>query len=327
MSRLLAISMLLAASACGTPSVPANADAGRDAHPDDVLDDGSFDAAICAAGPGEIYERRIEPLISQDRPSSCSKCHAAGVDLAAFVRGDPCSTMACLVERDLVDLQRPHSSKLLEFIDRGHLPGPNTGVTDAMVAEEYSGFLAWIEWSADCMESGCGDVSTACGDPPPTPLADADAGTDADTDAAVDMGPPPMTLANYPCDGPRQAAAFRDHVFPSHARCGHCHAEDGAIAGIAGAPTWISADQDLDGARQTITNLYALGAIDFDNPRKSRVLLKPLREDEGGIEHGGGGKYQDREDDLYKAFYAWILMQRQCLPALPDPGEYDEPKD
>ena len=36
----------------------------------------------------KLFERRIEPLFLDERPSSCNQCHLAGIDLELFMR-DP----------------------------------------------------------------------------------------------------------------------------------------------------------------------------------------------------------------------------------------------
>ena len=266
-------------------------------------------APACEEGPGEVFETRIEPLLSRDRPASCTKCHAAGVNLSAFVTDDACGSMRCLVSQDLVDLDQPQESKLLEFIRRGFDPGENTGVTDEMVAAEYEGFLAWIEWSARCMDATCSDDVSQC-PVPDTPLR---------TTAVEEPEEPeephevlPLTLENYACGDEPQAQAFLDWVFPSQGRCGHCHAKDGAIAGVAGAPTWIEGKRNLHGAHKTIRNAYELGMINLDDPANSRMLLKPLKQEAGGIKHGGGGKFVDRTDELYVSMLTWITMQAEC---------------
>jgi len=308
---------LALAAACGTPSPD-----GPDGDAGSAIEDEVVVTGACQDGPGEVFEQRIRPLIENDRPSSCSKCHAKGVDLAAFVRGDACESMACMVSQDLVTLEAPAESPILEFISRGYGADGEGGVTDDMVREEYKGFLAWIQWSAQCMEVACPGGSS-CGARPPTPLEDV--GLDAGTSDGGDELPP-LSVAAYPCDEHRQIQAFVDHVSPDTPRCGHCHAPDGVIAGIADAPLWLDDDHDYESAVTTIRNLYALGNINLDEPRKSRVLLKPLHQDYGGIEHGGGAKFAGPDDPLYQALLAWIRMQRECRvsTSYPQTGTFDD---
>lgn len=299
---LLFIATLLLAACGGDEPVEPGPSQTQQAEPDMSVSAGG---PICEDGPGEVYERRIRPLLENDRPSSCSKCHAAGVHLSEFVTGDPCGSMACLVEQGMVDLERPRQSKLLEFIERGYEPAEDTGVTDVMVAREYTGFLEWIEWSAACLEQ-CPPTEGSLACPAPeTPLVD--------DEEEPEVEPiPELTLENYPCTEDDQARAFKDWAFPAQSRCGHCHAVNGAIGGIADAPMWIAHKPTLLGAKRTISNLYNLGAIDHRFPEKSHVLLKPLHEDAGGIDHGGGGKFLDQTDELYVSLLQWIRMQAHC---------------
>lgn len=316
----VALLVALALSSCSNGPGNEEPDSGAAT---DVLDVGSEETpeGACEDGPGEVFEERIRPLIENERPSSCAKCHASGVDLAAFVRADACASMECLISQGLVDLDAPAQSALLGFISRGYGGSEQSGVTDEMVREEYKGFLAWIQWAASCQDVACADAPS-CGARPETPLLDM--GT-PDADVGL-VEPPPLTLQNYPCGDAHQVQAFLDHAFPGESRCGHCHSTEGAIAGIAGAPVWMAAHRDFDGAVETIGNLYALGAINLAQPAKSRVLLKPLNPDYGGIDHGGGSKFLNTEDPLYQALLTWIELQRECRvsDSYPQTGNFDE---
>lgn len=63
-----------------------------------------------------LYEKRIAPLMAEDRVDSCNKCHFEGVELRQYVRETPCATMACMAELDVVDLEQPdaRTSKMWE---------------------------------------------------------------------------------------------------------------------------------------------------------------------------------------------------------------------
>src|SRR5690606_25781271 len=93
---------------------------------------------VCDESPGELYERRVAPLFSADNPSTCSQCHAGGVDLAAFLRPDACESMACLQDLGLVDLEHPERSVLLQWIERAQ---PESElITERVIDEEYAAF-------------------------------------------------------------------------------------------------------------------------------------------------------------------------------------------
>src|SRR5688572_12202841 len=112
---------------------------------------------VCTETAGlELFDKRIAPLLSAQRPSSCNLCHLRGLDLASYRVEGPdtaataCATMQNLIDQQLVDLEDPPASRILEFIGRAD---PSTGLVSAQVVEEeHEGFRAWIEWSASCFE-------------------------------------------------------------------------------------------------------------------------------------------------------------------------------
>ena len=146
----------------------------------------------CSPGASsELYVTRIAPLLRQDRPSSCSGCHLQGIDLAGFVRGSACQSMACLVDRRLVDLEDPANSHVLALIDRGRNKDDDARTRRAASAE-YAGFYDWIVFSAACHAEVCAPMADPCGDGGGTPdalvappLRDAAAPDDEPVDAAL----------------------------------------------------------------------------------------------------------------------------------------------
>ena len=114
MKQLGYILLICAVGACGETQSTA-----VDAVPVDVGSDASADAALFCDDTAPVFNSRIKPLLVESRPSSCNGCHLTGLDLEDFVRGSACQSMACLVERQLVDFSAPADSKILELIDRG----------------------------------------------------------------------------------------------------------------------------------------------------------------------------------------------------------------
>lgn len=161
----------------------------------------------CAAACTEdeslaVYRQRIAPLLDESRPSSCNGCHLTGIPLDAFVRGTPCQSMACLLDKELVDFADVDRSLILRWIEQGR-PHPEM---QGAAAAEYEGFRAWITYSARCHGAVCGAIDAPCGPPldggPPMPDAATDAGLappDAGRDART--GPGDATP-----DGARDAA-------------------------------------------------------------------------------------------------------------------------
>lgn len=249
-----------------------------------------------AAFADDLYARRVAPLVSGERPSSCNQCHLAGVDLSMFVRESPCASMACLVEKGEVDLDLPEASLVLERILKAD---PASGLIDAgVVAEEHDGFLAWIGWSAACHAETCGDVPDPCGA--------------AASPARPGVVPTPLGS----CQEEDLAQVFEDRVYRWKKRCDHCHivCEEDYLA-----PCWLDLSfEDGDAAGEsaastrTMYNLLGLGVVDVEDPPESLLLLKPLSEAAGGVPHGGGAKFTDRVDPTYQDFLVWIEHYAAC---------------
>ena len=305
-----------------------------------------------------VYRRRIAPLLDDERPASCNRCHLQGIDLRGFVRETACQSMACLIEKDLVDLETPAESGILALIDRAR-GGPTPQVAEA----EYQGFLAWIEYSARCHARACAPMTNACMSPEPVldlgapdaALTDAgpdalsidrglsDAGlTDAGlTDAALDMATLDANLVDAGPDHVRQVPGLRDDARPCspyaltlhfqarvmrwRGRCHHCHADDGITAGTRGAPLWMVDGADFESARQTATRVLAAGYVDLVAPDQSLILLKPLTQRAGGLEHGGGNKFTRDTDPAYLDFRSWTTAVSRC--GVPDLESIAPPPD
>lgn len=224
-----------------------------------------------------LYRHRIEPLLTDQRPSSCNACHLTGLNLNDFVRGTACQSMACLVDKELVDFAAPEQSLILKWIERA---GGKGGPTAAAAEAERAGFDEWIRYSARCHTRICGEIAEPCatrtpGDagPPdaaapadggpdahtadaapadgapsdaaatdagrPDAARPADAGLDAATDAAADAGSPDAAEGEGPCDPPALVALFEERIYRWKGRCDHCHSADGITAGLRGAPLWL----------------------------------------------------------------------------------------
>lgn len=301
-------------------------------------------AAECSAeGADFVYRQRIEPLLTDEHPASCGTCHLQGIDLAGFVRATPCASMACLVDKGLVDLDHPGESDILRLIDRGR-GGPSAEAS----AAERAGFLAWIEYSARCQQAACGDIPQPCGPPaaPPPDAARPDAADAAPRDAArpdaaprdatptdaapTDAGPSDAGPADAgpvdawvsrgrPCDGPSLTLRFQARVMRWRNRCNHCHADDGITAGVRGAPLWLVDAPDVDAARETSRRVTQMGFVDHADPTQSLILLKPLARRVGGLEHGGGDKFPRLDDPAYLDFLDWAQAWAACTPEPPPP--------
>lgn len=174
-------------------------------------DDPECAAACDEAESLAVFRQRIEPLLDESRPSSCNTCHLTGIPLDSFVRDTPCQSMACLLDKELVDFADVEESLILTWIRQG-APHPEM---EGAAAAEYEGFRAWIAYSARCHAQVCGQIAEPCGPPldggPPMPDARArDAGRpDAAPDDVPDATPDGMPDAT-PDAAPTVADATPD---------------------------------------------------------------------------------------------------------------------
>jgi hypothetical protein len=252
--------------------------------------------AVCETQPTELFEQRILPLLSDDNPKSCNQCHLSGVDYAAFVRDTPCETMACLVEDDLVNLEVPEESKILGWISRAE---PDSAlITQQVIEAERSGFLQWIEASASC-PSACRDVTC-----PAEP---------ASSHCAVVPEPEELgSEAGEDCGDLALEKAFQNDVYAWRGRCFPCHF-DNELKESLDAPRFIKTGGNCATASlETLRALAASGYIDFDEPERSLLLLKPLNVRVDGATHGGGQKFDDTEDAAYISFSRFIERYSDC---------------
>jgi hypothetical protein len=247
---------------------------------------------------GALYEKRIAPLLAEDRPKSCNQCHLSGIDLALFAKGDPCDTMACMVEQGLVDLDQPEASVILTWIDRA--APQSEGITAQVLDEERQGFMEWIE-----LTSACGTCSTnpkPCGEGPSDWLScDTIKDNSADEVMAADPGD---------CGDVTLERLFLDSFFPGRGRCYPCHFE--GYPQVDTAPKWIAIGECESASLATFRNVIDAGYINVDDPVNSLWLLKPLDEALGGIEHGGDAKFHDTAEDAYRLMLYFSIRYAQC---------------
>jgi hypothetical protein len=240
-----------------------------------------------------LYDRRIRPLLEEDRPKSCNQCHLSGIDLEAFVKETPCDTMACMVNRGIVDLAAPDQSLILGWIDRA--APESEGITADVIAEERQGFLEWIEHTADC--GPCASVEEACG-PSPSYM---------DCDVRETQGVPYDDPGD--CSDQTLEALFLNGFYAARGRCLPCHQANG---GIPEAPPWMVLGDCEIGSVETMRSIVRREYIDFDDPRQSLWLLKPLAEDLGGVEHGGGTKIHSMDEGLWQGMTRWVDRYTEC---------------
>jgi hypothetical protein len=266
-------------------------------------DDGPPVPAVCEDDDKlTIFEDRIAPLLKDGNKSTCNECHLAGVDLGLYSKGaDECTTMACMVESGIVDLEHPESSVVLTWILRG-VPASML-ITADVVQQEHDGMLEWIRFQSSCGAALCEPVENPCGDGPTS-------GTCETPPSGHDL-PPKGFDDPGDCSDLTLERGFGALIYSWRGRCYPCH-YDTHPGDPMDAPRWIVEGDCNIGALASMRNVIELGVIDVENPEQSLLLLKPLAESAGGVEHGGSDKFFDTNDGAYQDFLAWIERYAAC---------------
>ncbi len=278
---------------------------GEGDDPQTPKDEPRFTAEQCAEmDPGELFSKRIAPLLDEERPSSCSQCHLAGIDLGAFVREDPCESLACLEQQALIDLEQPKDSLILTWIERAE---PESAlVTSKVIDEEYEGFLEWIEFGAACSAQVCNDVECSASEETPPCLTG-----EPDEDETENIAARPMNCSDLELE-----RLFRDTVYAVRGRCSPCHVDVKAPEIEGSPPGWVISKGSCNAASLgTLREVERLGFINTDDPDQSLLLLKPLAESEGGLEHGGGDKFHGSDDPGWTNLNTFIERFAACMNA------------
>jgi hypothetical protein len=276
--------------------------------------------AACLIKPTETFHERIEPLLSDSRPSTCNECHLSGVDLSAFARETPCKTWACLVDQGLVNVAQPDDSKILGWIERA---SPNSDlITPQVIAAEHDAFRDWIEANAACpaacagVTCGAPDGGPACSDA--TDARDADAESEAETAAGGSGGSagegntPAIPEDARGCSDMQLEQAFYDDVYSWRGRCAPCHFDKFPDADKT-APRWISTVGNCaTGSAATFKNARDLGILNTEDATQSLILLKPLDVAGGGVPHGGTQKFPDKTDPTFQSFLRFATHYQKC---------------
>ncbi len=273
-------------------------DAGVDHGMATAASDGA-DALACTPEDGlELFDRRIAPLLDDDRPSTCNQCHLSGIELSRYLQPTPCETMACMVDQGIVDLEAPASSVVLSWIDRAT---PSGGITAETIATEHAAMLEWIEVISACGEQMCEPVDAPCGRAPD------------ETTCPF----PPYVYEQMSLDDPGDCSdltlelVWREKVYPWRSRCFPCHF-DSHTDQFSEAPPWVVTGSCNASSLQTFRNAERAGYLDADDPLSSLLLTKPLDEELGGVEHGGGSKLHGPTDPTLLDFSYFLERWAQC---------------
>ncbi len=249
-----------------------------------------------------IYDDRIAPLLKDGNKSACNECHLAGVDLGLYSKdADECTTMACMVESGIVDFEQPEQSVVLGWILRG-VPESSL-ITPEVLQQEHDGMLEWIQFHSSCGEALCGEIEDPCGKGPTS-------GECEQPPSGHDL-PPRGFEDPGDCSDLTIEKGFAELVYSWRGRCYPCH-YDTKKGDPEDAPRWIVDGACDIGALSSMRNVIELGLVDTANPEQSLLLLKPLAESLGGVEHGGGDKFDTPNDGAYADFVQWVELYASC---------------
>lgn len=239
-----------------------------------------------------IFQKRILPIFQSQKPSSCTECHLSGVDLKDYIQADQKQTFASLVKAGLIDVKKPHESKILQFIKRE--PKTTTLINKNIRKQEFEAFQAWI--LAALKEP---DLLAAKSDTP--------------------IGPQLSDEVIRHARKDRVLASFIDNVWTEVGRCAACHSPDRnqkQVKKNGEEMSWIT----LRDPEKTMQYLIDADLIDVDQPEKSLLLTKPTMQ----VKHGGGQKIVVG-DHAYKQFrrflddYAAVINKKyQSADDLPE---------
>ena len=247
----------------------------------------------------EVYERRIAPLLTDDRPKTCNECHLSGVDLSLYVKSSPCKTMACMVDEGVVDLDSPADSLVLDWILRAEPAGL---ITQDVIEEEHEGVSEWIEYMSRCGGEVCQPFANPCGKEP----------DEFECELAEPRGPSSFGDPGD-CSDATLEALWRSKVYAWRQRCYPCHFVTFDVEGSnLDPPLWIEVGECEIGSLKTFRNAEVAGYLDPNDPMQSLLLLKPLDEDLGGIEHGGNPKIHTTHEGAYIDFVGFLERYAGC---------------
>ena len=94
-----------------------------------------------------VFEQRIMPIFKSANPSSCVQCHLASVDIKDYILPSHVDTFVALREQELINVEDPEASKILQLIQRGEddLDAMSRRIHAKTREAEYEAFAAWIK--------------------------------------------------------------------------------------------------------------------------------------------------------------------------------------
>lgn len=241
----------------------------------------AFAAEPDAAG---VFERRIMPIFKSPKPSSCTECHLAGVDLKQYIQPSSEKTFLSLRDQGLVDVKNPDKSKILKLISMRD-PTVNAAAGAALIHEtaRQAEFGAFAEWLKACAAD---DKLVAAPKLAKTELAEPARPVEVIRHARKDA----------------LLESFENSIWAMRFRCMSCHIEgtkdnDKLKAEHGEQVAWFK----RAGPQATLDYLLTTELIDIEKPEESLLLKKPLM----AVPHKGGKKFV-MGDQGYRAFLGFI---------------------
>jgi hypothetical protein len=275
--------------------------------------------------PEDLFNARIMPIFNSPNPSSCVQCHLSSVDLKDYILPSSEKTFASLRAQELVDVDAPEKSKILELINMREKDYDKKGaemIHEKMRKAEYEAFASWIK--------------ACCADPRLRNLSAPKAGALAKPER-------PNEVIRHARKS-RVVDSFVRNVWSHRMRCFPCHTpfeidDDNPKHKLARTrlkkmeenmgikftsklrlfretpeatmQSWIEKSRDESPDRLPLINL--------EDATQSLIVLKPSsklpKKKEGGgfekpsaaipVSHMGGIKMH-KDDFSYKSFIAWI---------------------
>lgn len=238
-------------------------------------------AAMADDAATKVFEQRILPIFKSDQPSSCVQCHLVGVDLKNYIKPSSEATFQSLRDQGLVNLDQPEKSKILKLINMNDTDNAGANLLHAKSREmELTAFAEWLK--ACCLDPKLRNSPKL---------------------AASELAKParPNEVIRFTRTD-RLLESFEQNIWGQRHRCMGCHTEGSdqnrkLVKENGEQVSWMKKS-----AAETMTYLIRKkDLIDVEDPEKSLLLLKPLKE----VDHGGGKKFL-KGDLGYKGFRNWL---------------------
>lgn len=268
--------------------------------------------------PLELFEQRIVPIFKSPEPSSCVQCHLSSVDLKDYILPSSVATFQSLVKQDLVNVDSPQDSKILELIAKGEQDPDKYAqrLNAKMRKAEYEAFSAWI--AACCADKALlettDDIAVA------GPRVSDEVIRHSRKDRLLDSFVRNIwsqRMRCFPCHTPSEI----DPTNPMHAKPTETY--EGFLEQYGARMNLFEATPEASMRSMIVSSRKEHGdnlpLINVERPVESLLLLKPTAKVPGKDENGQprdpssalpvshvGGLKMHKDDHSYKAFVMWL---------------------